>query len=37
MEKEIVSEKFLIRFIGAEFVFFPILLVALAVYFVFTR
>jgi hypothetical protein len=30
MEKELVSEKFLIRFIGAEFVFFPLFLMALA-------
>jgi len=37
MQKEIVSEKALIVFLGSEFVFFPILLVVLAVYFVLGR
>jgi hypothetical protein len=37
MQKEIISERALIIFLGSEFVFFPVLLVVLAVYFVFAR
>jgi len=37
MQKELVSERALIIFLGSEFIFFPIFLVALAVYFVFAR